>query len=75
MLHRIASGAALCACAFLITGGLVAACGASTLVECQLTAVHALPLGDPDAITIGDARRLAERLQACAQREGDAGAE
>lgn len=67
-----AFGAGLAALA-LLSAGLVG-CGASTLIECQLSAVRALPLHDPDTITVRDARTLAERIVACeAESGGDAG--
>lgn len=71
MFKRDAFGAGLAAVVVLAAG--VAGCGATTLVECQLSAVRALPLHDPDAITVRDARELAERIAACEPESGDAG--
>lgn len=54
--------------------GIAAACGGSTLVECRARAVSALPLDDPDAISVGHARELARALKACAPAaDADAG--
>ena len=58
--------------AYLLVGLIAAACSAPTLVQCRVDALAVLPLDDPDAITVGDARRLVQRLKACEPR-GDAG--
>lgn len=50
----------------------LARCGTPLPVSpCQVQAVLALPLDDPDAISVGDTMVLAKRLKAC--NAGDAG--
>ena len=72
MLKQATLGATLGVLGFFFLAGIGAACGASTLAECELAAVRALPLDNPDAIDVRDARQLAARLVSCAK--GDAGA-
>ena len=40
-------------------------CGAPTVVDCRVRAALAVPLDDPDAVTVGDVKALAQRLKAC----------
>ena len=47
----------------------LAHCASSTVAQCQLTAVSALPLDDPDSITVGEARALAIRLKECVAQD------
>ncbi len=68
MIARIAAGFVL---GFFAVGVLAAACGAPAVVDCRIRAALAVPLDDPDSITVGDTRRLAQRLKAC--DAGDAG--
>jgi hypothetical protein len=46
---------------------VVSACSSAAQVreQCALDAVRALPLDDPDSISVGDARALGKRIQAC----------
>lgn len=53
-------------------GLLAAACTSPTVLQCQVEAVKALPLSDPDSLTLGQTRELARQLKACEPR-GDAG--
>ena len=52
-------------------------CSAAQEHTCELSAVLALPLDDPDAISVGDTRELVRSLKNCREivREfpGDAG--
>lgn len=51
------------------------ACGAPTLIQCRVEAVSLLPLeviDDPDTLTVGDAKQLAQRLKQC-QPQQDGG--
>ena len=51
------------------------ACGAPTLIQCRVDALSFLPLevlDDPDTLTVGDVKQLAQRLKQCEPR-GDAG--
>lgn len=50
------------------------ACGtlSGARVQCELDAVHQLPLDNPDELSIGDTLALAARLKQCVPK-GDAG--
>lgn len=53
----------------------LSACSSPSALQCRLDAVSRLPLRvaeDPDTLTLGDVRALAEGLQAC-RVGGDAG--
>lgn len=68
----VAFGVAL----WLGCAGYVACGSLPSVVQCQLDAVAVLPLDEPDAITVGDARALARRLEQCRPQQsavGDAG--
>lgn len=53
---------------------LMACVGSATLAECRLNAVSALPVHDPDSLSVGDVRELARALKACqAPARADAG--
>lgn len=55
-------------------GRLLFGCAAPALAECRLAAVAALPVHDPDALSVGDVRELAKALKACQAPAGaDAG--
>ena len=53
--------------------GLTQFHGYFTVLQCQVAAVQALPLSDPDSLTLGQTRELARKLKACEPRGGDAG--
>jgi len=71
MLKPILGGCGLGVGLFFLAAGVGAACGAPQLVECQLSAVKALP-DDPGEITPYDTLGLIQRLKAC-RLAGDAG--
>jgi len=61
-----------------VSAGALALCAhcagtATARAECALAAVQALPLDDPDQISVGDVRSVVTRLKACEQGPGDAG--
>lgn len=69
----IAKGAALGVSLFFLVMGFGAACGAGLATsQCLVDAVAVLP-PNPDEITVGVARELGRRIQACEQQSGDAG--
>lgn len=57
--------------ALLIFG--LSRCGAPTVVDCRVRAALAVPLDDPDAVTVGDVKALAQRLKRCNGADSDAG--
>ena len=64
-LVEVLAGSMIACGVFFLTTGLVAACGAPQLVECQLSAVQFLPR-DPGQVTPYDVQDLVGRLRACA---------
>lgn len=63
----------LLGCAGIVLVNLAPGCGAPVLAECQLAAVSALPLQDPDALSLRDVRELARALKDCQAPAVDAG--
>lgn len=72
MLQVIASRVGLGALLFFGAAGFAAACGTASVLECRAQALAILP-PNPDEITVGVARELGRRIQACEQQSGDAG--
>lgn len=75
-LPELLLGSAIAVGAFFTVVGLASACGTS-LATCRIEAVGALPpdvISDPDLLTLGDTKRLAQKLRRCnEQATGDAG--
>ena len=49
--------------------GLHVGCGPAAQTDCTLRALTVLPT-DPDLVSVGDARRLVQRLKQCQSQDG-----